>query len=259
MAMRYNRLFVYLGSMSALVVMTVLSVCIGVAVPALLPRAYTHYLAAALFAYFGARLLYEATQMQPGNTNEELQEAEEHLAEKGLGVGGHGAESNRKEDEDEEEGRAGGGAEAGSASGADSVGIGIGDASGAGASQRYGKAAPAAAASAAPLAAAGGAGSAVELAVARDWPILVQAFTITFVAEWGDRSQIATIAMAAAQEPFGVTLGACIGHALCTGLAVMGGRLLATRISERAVAFSGGVLFVLFAIHSLVVGPDAAR
>ena len=52
MAMRYNRLFVYLGSMSALVVMTVLSVCIGVAVPALLPRAYTHYLAAALFAYF---------------------------------------------------------------------------------------------------------------------------------------------------------------------------------------------------------------
>ena len=100
----------------------------------------------------------------------------------------------------------------------------------------------------------GGAGGGVS-SWARDWPILAQAFTITFIAEWGDRSQIATIAMAAAQEPFGVTLGACIGHALCTGLAVIGGRLLSTRISERAVAFSGGVLFVIFALHSLVVGP----
>ena len=90
----------------------------------------------------------------------------------------------------------------------------------------------------------------------RDWPILAQAFTITFIAEWGDRSQIATIAMAAAQEPFGVTLGACIGHSLCTGLAVVGGRLLSTRISERAVAVSGGVLFLLFALHSLLVGPE---
>jgi len=82
--------------------------------------------------------------------------------------------------------------------------------------------------------------------------VLVQAFTLTFLAEWGDRSQIATIALAAAQEPFGVTLGAIIGHALCTGLAVIGGKLLASSISERTVLLVGGVLFCLFAVLTLI-------
>jgi putative Ca2+/H+ antiporter (TMEM165/GDT1 family) len=85
-------------------------------------------------------------------------------------------------------------------------------------------------------------------------PIFVQCFTMTFLAEWGDRSQIATIALAAVKNPYGVTLGGIIGHALCTGLAVLGGKLLATRISERTVAAVGGVLFFFFAIHGLYTG-----
>jgi Ca2+/H+ antiporter, TMEM165/GDT1 family len=82
--------------------------------------------------------------------------------------------------------------------------------------------------------------------------ILWQSLTMTFFAEWGDRSQIATIAMASHQNPFGVTLGGCIGHGLCTGLACVGGRFLAARISERMVLLAGGSLFVIFAIHALV-------
>lgn len=54
-------------------------------------------------------------------------------------------------------------------------------------------------------------------------------FTMTFLAEWGDRSQIATIVLATTKDPFGVTAGGIIGHSLCTGLAVLGGRMLATR------------------------------
>jgi hypothetical protein len=64
----------------------------------------------------------------------------------------------------------------------------------------------------------------------------VQAFTLTFLAEWGDRSQVATIGLAASANVAGVTAGGCLGHALCTGAAVLGGKGMATMISERAVA-----------------------
>ncbi len=87
--------------------------------------------------------------------------------------------------------------------------------------------------------------------------IFTQALTLTFLAEWGDRSQIATIALAAYKDPMGVIIGGLLGHALCTGIAVIGGRMLAARISERTVAIVGGILFLFFAVHSFVMGPDA--
>eukprot|EP00811_Abedinium_folium_P003118 NODE_12869_length_1199_cov_1.935634.p1 GENE.NODE_12869_length_1199_cov_1.935634~~NODE_12869_length_1199_cov_1.935634.p1 ORF type:complete len:314 (-),score=117.53 NODE_12869_length_1199_cov_1.935634:209-1150(-) len=82
-----------------------------------------------------------------------------------------------------------------------------------------------------------------------------QAFTLTFLAEWGDRSQIATIALASAKDPTGVTAGGIIGHSLCTGLAVTGGKVIAGKISERTVLIIGGALFLCFAVHALVAGP----
>merc|ERR1712087_515042 len=84
--------------------------------------------------------------------------------------------------------------------------------------------------------------------------VLLQAFTLTFLAEWGDRSQIATIALAAAKEPFGVMLGGSIGHCCCTCLAVLGGKYLATSISERMVVAAGGLLFLIFALHGFSAG-----
>ena len=40
------------------------------------------------------------------------------------------------------------------------------------------------------------------------------------------------------------------------GLAVIGGRLIASKISEKTVSYIGGALFMIFAIHSFVVGPE---
>eukprot|EP00796_Vickermania_ingenoplastis_P004137 gene4137-2979_t len=82
--------------------------------------------------------------------------------------------------------------------------------------------------------------------------VVVEAFSLTFLAEWGDRSQIATIALAAAKDPFAVTTGGILGHAVCTGLAVIGGGMIAQRVSMRSVNIIGGSLFLIFGIITFV-------
>ena len=52
--------------------------------------------------------------------------------------------------------------------------------------------------------------------------IFIQAFTMTFLAEWGDRSQLATIILAARENVTAVVIAGILGHAFCTGLAVLG-------------------------------------
>ncbi|HLO85169.1 MAG TPA: TMEM165/GDT1 family protein [Nostocaceae cyanobacterium] len=86
------------------------------------------------------------------------------------------------------------------------------------------------------------------------WSILLQAFALTFVAEWGDRTQFATITLAAGNNPFGVTLGAVLGHAICAAIAVLGGKLIAGRISERQITLIGGCLFIIFGIIAAIQG-----
>lgn len=89
-------------------------------------------------------------------------------------------------------------------------------------------------------------------------PVFVQAFALTFLGEWGDRSQIATIALAAAhvrffplfdaslcldafavveQNLYLVSIGTIIGHSCCTALAVIAGRYIATKISPKHGTF----------------------
>merc|ERR1712227_788758 len=85
--------------------------------------------------------------------------------------------------------------------------------------------------------------------------IFWQALTLTFIAEWGDRSQIATIALASAKDPLGVIVGGILGHCLCTGLACVGGKVIAGRIAERTVLIIGGILFLAFAVHAFLFGP----
>lgn len=83
-------------------------------------------------------------------------------------------------------------------------------------------------------------------------PIFLQAFSITFFGEWGDKSQIATIGLAADANPVGVVLGGILGQALCTSAAVLGGKGLASQISEKMVALSSGLLFLAFGLQSLL-------
>ena len=84
--------------------------------------------------------------------------------------------------------------------------------------------------------------------------IVIEAFVLTFMAEWGDRTQIATIALAAGNNPIGVTIGAILGHAICAAIAVIGGKMIAGRISERQLTLIGGCLFLVFGVVAAIEG-----
>jgi len=84
--------------------------------------------------------------------------------------------------------------------------------------------------------------------------IIAEAFVLTFMAEWGDRTQFATIALAASNNPFGVTLGAILGHTICAVIAVSCGRMIAGRISERQLTIIGGCLFIIFGVVAAMEG-----
>jgi len=86
--------------------------------------------------------------------------------------------------------------------------------------------------------------------------IFLQAFTMTFLAEWGDRSQLATIVLAARENVTAVVIAGILGHSMCTGLAVLGGRMIAQRISVRTVTMVGGIVFILFALTALFMDPS---
>jgi len=88
-------------------------------------------------------------------------------------------------------------------------------------------------------------------------PIFLQAFILTFLAEWGDRSQISTIILGARENIFGTVLGGTLGHGACTGLAVLGGRLIAQRISVRTVTLTGAFVFLFFAFSAFFIDPDS--
>ncbi|ONK77181.1 uncharacterized protein A4U43_C02F3930 [Asparagus officinalis] len=86
-------------------------------------------------------------------------------------------------------------------------------------------------------------------------PIFLESFILTFLAEWGDRSQIATIALATHKNAVGVAVGATLGHTICTSLAVIGGSMLASKISQGTVATIGGLLFLGFSLSSYLYPP----
>ncbi|TFB03227.1 GCR1-dependent translation factor 1 [Trichoderma ghanense] len=233
MAMKHDRMVVFSAAFGALLVMTVLSAVLGHAVPALIPKRLTGLLAAGLFFVFGARLLREGMQMDPNEgVTAELHEVEQELAE--------------KEKELERRG--------GSISG-DALEMGLG-----GRTSRKSRfpspRSPSESPSRMPSRKSGGANGFVSgisnlcsLILSPAW---VQTFVMTFLGEWGDRSQIATIAMAAGQDYWWVTLGALAGHCICTGVAVIGGRAIAGRVSLKVVTVGGAVAFLLFGIIYLV-------
>lgn len=63
---------------------------------------------------------------------------------------------------------------------------------------------------------------------------------------------LATIALGAAQNPVGVAIGASVGHAVATGIAVLGGAIASKYVSEKTINIASGVLFLIFAAATAI-------
>lgn len=213
MAMKNSRMVVFFAAFSSLAVMTVLSGIVGHALPALISKRYTQFLASALFIVFGYKLMKEGLSMSKDiGVDEELAEVEEEINAKELNnqmdnmeSGGFNPKANKK-----------------------------------------------------PWYVTAG-HQINDLAAFVLSPVFIQVFVMTFLGEWGDRSQIATIALAAGSDYWYVIIGAIIGHGLCTFAACIGGKLLAKKISMRNVTLGGAIAFFVFSIlylYEAIYGTD---
>lgn len=221
MAMRHPRLVVFSAAFCALATMTVLSTVLGHAVPALIPKAFTKLLAAILFLVFGLKMLKEGRDMSPDEgVGEEMKEVEMELEEKEQMLHMNSRHSSVTL-HTLESGRAGRTRSRSTKNGPPSPPESISPSSSRetspGPMQSFNNAVV-------------GVQNLLSLLLSPAW---VQTFVMTFLGEWGDRSQIATIAMAAGQDYWWVTIGAITGHGICTAGAVIGGRAVAGKVSMR--------------------------
>ena len=183
LAMRHPRLLVFAGAFGSLVVMSILSAEMGHLLPTLIPRSWTQMAASILFLSFGGKMFLEAWHMKGGSEKiqEEMREAEEEIKDDDAV---HETSPTIEQDiplEVIEQG---------------------GDVANQTPAQHNLGVRPPARGSCV----SDGARNFCSLLLG---PVFVQAFVLTFLGEWGDRSQIATIALGAAHVSLPLCVSTC--------------------------------------------------
>ena len=222
MAMKHPRMQVFSAAASALVVMTVLSAFLGHAVPTLIPKRFTNLLAAILFLFFGIKMVREGFAISPNEgVSAEMREVEMELDEKEEMARRNGRRHGSMTPYQLEAGRVGKRKLRSNSRLPEPPASPPSSSSSRSPSPSRGSSI---------VNALSGINNLCSLLLSPAW---VQTFIMTFLGEWGDRSQIATIAMAAGQDYWWVTGGATTAHLICTAAAVVGGRAIAGRVSLR--------------------------
>jgi len=247
LAMRNNKLTVFLAALSALFLMTVLSALLGWVVTTFIPREITYYTCTAIMFAFALKMLWEAWRMGEEELEETQKEVEQELAE---------LDDGQPQQGDSERGDADGRSEV--SSGRENAGFegpAISTEQAAAPQKQSPKSNE-----------QGWMNNAIDRGCKENswfgkrclkvFKLFVNTFTLTFIAEWGDRSQLATIVLAGINDVVGVILGGCLGHAICTGGAVLAGALIARFISIRKITFLGALVFLGFAIASIFIDPN---
>jgi len=252
LAMRNNKLTVFLAALSALFLMTVLSALLGWVVTTFIPREITYYTCTAIMFAFALKMLWEAWRMGEGEMEETQKEVEQELAEL----------DGQAQQPDSERGDADRKSEV--STGAENAGFEPEPLGPTTVTERAARATPQ---KQNPKSSEQGwLSNAIDRGCKENswfgkkclkiFKLFVNTFTLTFIAEWGDRSQLATIVLAGINDVVGVILGGCLGHAICTGGAVLAGALIARFISIRKITFLGALVFLGFAIASIFIDPN---
>jgi len=239
LSMNNNKLTVFLAAISALASMTILSALLGFVVTKFIPREYTYYTCTAIMFLFGLKMLWEAWRMKANEGEETQREVEEELAAR------HGSSpslSSRPIDEEE------GAKEEEMIDMNPSKEDNVDESDNVVVKEEPKKQR-----------------KSLHVQIReKSWfgkkclkifKLFTNTFVMTFLAEWGDRSQLATIVMAGINDVSGVCVGGVLGHTLCTSLAVLCGALIAKKVSVRVVTLVGALVFIGFAIASLFIDP----
>ena len=86
-----------------------------------------------------------------------------------------------------------------------------------------------------------------------DWRVLATTFTVVFLAEMGDKTQLAAVMMAARTErPWAVFLGASVALTCVSALGVVIGAALGAHVPVAWIRRAGAVAFITIGVLMLV-------
>lgn len=89
------------------------------------------------------------------------------------------------------------------------------------------------------------------------WATCGASFALVFVAELGDKTQLAAFGLSAGgRQAWAVFAGSAAALVLASALAVGAGRILARWVDPRWLHYGGACLFVGFGLLMLVRGPE---
>ena len=89
-----------------------------------------------------------------------------------------------------------------------------------------------------------------------DWKLLISTFGVVFLAEMGDKTQLATLALAAGGSRWSVFLGAGLALVATSAIAVLLGGIVARYVDPVWIHRGAGVLFLVLGILYLLRPGD---
>jgi len=228
LAMKYSRALVFMGWWLGLVTMTGISVSLAMIFEhSVIPQNYVQYAAGALFAIFGFQMFYEGYKNRGLKASDEMKDAADELSEDGCQANEMTVrfrKSSTSEDPNDPD-----------------VTVEMIESSSRRSSQTNSQSSD----STQNIGCMKKTENSLGLCINK---VFLKAFLLTFLGEWGDKSQLGTISLAATNPSaqLMVFIGCSMGYAACVGLAVLLGKFVVSKIKITYLNIAGGVLFLGF-------------